>query len=736
MRPDPFDTGRVRYNHARGDDPRRAGADARSDEPSTEQTPPSASPPSGPALPSFDDWRASPGGGDTMQPLPPRRRGRGRWWWISRGIAAAIVLFVVAILWLAVTAPLSQSLKPPTPPSITLLDRNGDPVARRGAVIGAPVDAAKLPAHVREAFMAIEDRRFYSHWGVDPRGIARAAWHNMRGGGVREGGSTITQQLAKNAFLDADRTAGRKLREAMIAFWLEAWLTKDEILSRYLSNVYFGDNVYGIRAAADHYFGRKPENLSIGQAAMLAGLVKAPSRLAPTSNLEGARKRQAVVVGAMVDAGFLTTAQAADIQPQRVRASAPETVPSGTYFADWVLPEARDQAGEIRDEAKVKTTLDRRLQRAAEGAVRRAGLKQAQVALVAMKPDGEVLAMVGGRDYAKSPFNRATQARRQPGSTFKLFVYMAALRAGMTPDSTVEDRPVEISGWKPKNADGRYLGTITLRQAFARSSNVAAARLTQQVGPRAVIKAARDLGISTPIADEATIGLGTSTVSLLELTAAYAAVANGHYPVQPRGLSDVAEKPWYSSLTGGQRDMPDAVHDGLLALLSASVGEGTGHGAALPVATYGKTGTTQDNRDALFVGFANGIVAGVWVGNDDNTPNPGLSGGGIPARIWRDFMANALNLAPPPAAAPRVVEGDDAEAATIPDFENAIPPITMPDTGVPVDRINEGLEGLGIDARLHSDGSVVLGGRNPPRQQSVQRDDRRAPDEREGDPVN
>ena len=738
MRPDPFEPGRVRYNHMRGDDQRDGTPppDSRPQAPRDAESRPAPAAP----LPSFDDWRPQGGGSFAPPPPPPPSPGRarrGRWWWVSRGIAAAIVLFVIAILWLAVTAPLSQSLKPPTPPSITLLDRNGDPIARRGAVIGAPVDAAKLHAHVREEFMAIEDRRFYTHWGVDPRGIARAAWHNMRGGGVREGGSTITQQLAKNAFLDSDRTAGRKLREAMIAFWLEAWLSKDEILSRYLSNVYFGDNVYGIRAAADHYFGRKPEDLSIGQAAMLAGLVKAPSRLAPTGNLDGAQRRQAVVVAAMVDAGFLTKGEAAAVRPQRVRAAAPETVPSGTYFADWVLPEARDQAGEIRDEARVKTTLDRRLQRAAEGAVRRAGLKQAQVALVAMKPDGEVLAMVGGRDYGKSPFNRATQARRQPGSTFKLFVYMAALRAGMTPDSTVEDKPVEIAGWKPKNADGRYLGTITLRQAFAKSSNVAAARLTQQVGPRAVIKAARDLGISTPIANEASIGLGTSTVSLLELTAAYAAVADGRYPVQPRGLQDVAAKPWYSTLTGGQTTMPDAVHKGLLTLLAASVGGGTGHGAALPVATYGKTGTTQDNRDALFIGFAGGIVAAVWVGNDDNTPNPGLSGGGIPARIWRDFMANALNIAPPPvrAVAPED-DGDNADAVDGDTGTVDIPGLVMPDADgtVPVDRINEGLRGLGVDARINQDGSVAIGGRGTPRTPPAQRDDRRPPDDMEAEP--
>uniref|UniRef100_UPI00260F3BEB transglycosylase domain-containing protein n=1 Tax=uncultured Sphingomonas sp. TaxID=158754 RepID=UPI00260F3BEB len=616
----------------------------------------------------------------------PERRRHIPWAkWLVRGLGAGIVLLVVAIIWLAVTAPLSRSLQPPTPPSITLTDDDGQPIARRGAIIGKPVDAAALPPHVREAFMAIEDRRFYSHWGIDPRGILRALVHNLGSGGVREGGSTITQQLAKNAFLDSDRTAGRKIREAMIAFWLEAWLTKDEILSRYLSNVYFGDNVYGIDAAAKHYFGRTPKTLNIGQAAMLAGLVKAPSRLAPTSNLAGARKRQAVVVGAMEDAGFLTAAEANAVRPQRVLAQRPETLPSGTYFADWVLPEARDQAGEIKTEATVRTTLDRRFQRLAERTVRRAGLRQAQVALVAMRPDGRVVAMVGGKDYAKSPFNRATQARRQPGSAFKLFVYLAALRSGLTPDSIVEDRPVDIAGWKPRNSDGRYLGDITLRQAFARSSNVAAARLTQQVGVRAVIKAARDLGISTPIANEATIGLGTSTVSLLELTAAYAAIANESYPVQPRGLADVRDKSWYQSLTDRPQGFSASVHDGMLDLLGSSIRSGTGREALLTVDAYGKTGTTQDARDALFVGFARDLVVGVWVGNDDNTPNPGLSGGGVPARIWRDFMQSALDIAPVPAP----VEEEAVD-------ENVI------DANViePSDPVGDLIQGMGVDMRL------------------------------------
>jgi penicillin-binding protein 1A len=660
------------------------------------------------------------------EPPPPPRRRRAWVRWFVRGLAAAVVLFVVAVGWLAVNAPLSKSLQPPTPPSITLTDSGNQPIARRGAIVGTPIDAAAMPAHVREAFLAIEDRRFYRHWGIDPWGILRALVRNASSGGVREGGSTITQQLAKNAFLDSDRTAGRKLREVLVAFWLEAWLTKDEILSRYLNNVYFGDNVYGIAAASKHYFGRTPATLNVGQAAMLAGLVKAPSRLAPTGNLKGAQKREAVVVAAMVDAGFLTPAEAKAVRPQRVLPAQPNALPTGTYFADWVLPEARDHAGEIKAQATVQTTLDRRLQKAAERVIRQAGLRQAQAALVAMRPDGQVVAMVGGRDYAKSPFNRATQARRQPGSTFKLFVYLAAMRAGLTPATTMDDTPVEIAGWKPRNDDGRYLGPITLKRAFARSSNVVAARLTQQVGVRNVIRAARDLGISTPIAQEATIGLGTSEVSLLELTAAYAAIAHGEYPVEPHGVTDRPDKGWVETLTRGPRRMPQTVRDEMLELLDSSL-RGTGREARLSVKAWGKTGTSQSGRDAWFIGWADDLVVGVWVGNDDNTPNPGLHGGGVPARIWRNFMVAGLGVS---AAAPPAEEalGNAAEAVELGNFGGAIDGVV---DGA-IDEAGNQLQGLGIDIRRRDDGAIEVvpspGRRAPP---PAAREDRRAPDEDE-----
>ncbi len=653
-----------------------------------------------------------PGGGHAPVPpvgsyttnLPVRYR-PGPWRWVVRGIAAGIVLLVVAIVWLALTAPLSKSLRPPEPPSITLLAEDGTPIARRGAVIGAPVDAAKLPDHVRNAFVAIEDRRFYRHWGVDPRGIARAMFHNLTSDGGTQGGSTITQQLAKNAFLDLDRTMGRKFQEVLISFWLEAWLSKNEILSRYLSNVYFGDNVYGLSAAARHYFSCTPDALTVGQAAMLAGLVQAPSRLAPTGNLKGARARQALVVGAMVDAGLLDKRRAASVRPAVLHVERVKELPNGTYFADWVLPAARDRAGEIASDQTVRTTLDARLQKTAERVVARAGLKKAQVAMVVMRPDGRVVAMVGGKDYRQSPFNRATQARRQPGSTFKLFVYYAALKSGMTPDSMVLDAPVQIGQWKPQNSDGKYRGQITLREAFARSSNVAAARLIHQLGPARVIQVAREFGISTPIPNEASIALGTANVSLLELTAAYAGIAAGKAPVRPHGLPDPERQDNWFARAGGS-DLDPRALSGMRDMLSAVVTQGTGGRAALSVDAYGKTGTTQDGRDVLFVGYANGLVVGVWVGNDDNSPNPGLRSS-IPAGIWRDFMVSALGVTPPrraPAPQPEedavIVNGADL----LESIGNAVD-IDLPDVGID---LNKGVEGPGFSVRRNGNGDIVV----------------------------
>jgi penicillin-binding protein 1A len=572
---------------------------------------------------------------------PPAKPKRKRWKIILYAVSA---LLLVTILWLIVTAPLSRALEPLADPAMLLVSSEGRPIARRGAIKDTPVEVAKLNPLTPAAFIAIEDRRFYRHWGVDPRAIGRAMVANVSAGGVRQGGSTITQQLAKTSFLSGDRSFKRKAQEVIIAFWLEGWLTKDEILSRYLSSVYFGDGVYGLRAASRHYFGRRPENLSLAQSAMLAGMVQAPSRLAPTRHLIEAQKRSRLVLRAMTETGAISPARASGTIPARPIASY-DPVPTGTYFADWVAPAASKAFESDFGEVRVATTLDADLQRIAVRAVNNAALNGAQAALVAMRPDGRVVAMVGGTSYKSSPFNRATQARRQPGSSFKLFVYLAALRAGYRPDSMISDRPVTIDGWSPANSDGIYRGDISLREAFARSSNAATVRLSEAVGRGNVMRAARDLGISSPMPDSPSVALGTAGVSLLELTGAYAAVASGHYPVQPRGLPGINDDSQLASFfaRGGSLD---ARRDWapMLDLLWAATNEGTGRRAALNVPTFGKTGTSQGNRDALFIGFAGNLVVGVWVGRDDNKSLGNVSGGTTPARIWRSFMVPALSI--------------------------------------------------------------------------------------------
>jgi penicillin-binding protein 1A len=556
-------------------------------------------------------------------------------------IGAAVPILL--LLWLLVTAPLSRSLEPQSASSLILLSTDGEPIARRGAVIDEPIDIEELPDHVWQAFVAIEDRRFHSHLGVDPKGLARALWRNARAGSVQEGGSTITQQLAKQSFLSADRNAARKLQEMILAVWLEVRLSKEEILERYLSSAYFGDNVYGLRAAAKHYFDSGPESLTVGQAALLAGLLKAPTTLAPTKNLSGARKRADLVTAAMLDAGFLSEDSADSLRPAVLRVGDIKDVPTSTYFVDWLSSGASDQLQPGRGLRVVQTTLDARLQKFAVEAVSRAPLGNAQVALVAMRPDGRVVAMVGGKSHSESPFNRATQAQRQPGSTFKLFVYLAAAREGMRPESRVRDAPVTIEGWSPTNADGQYRGWITLRDSFRYSSNVATVRLARDIGNRTIVRTARDLGVTSELSSQPSLPLGTSAMTLLEMTSAYAAVAGNNYPVVPHGLAE--ESATHRGAANHRFDR-ESTRPMMLDLLWSAVNQGTGRAAALQVPTFGKTGTTQDNRDAIFIGFAEDLVTGVWIGNDDNSPLGDIAGGGLPAQIWRDFMAPALGTTP------------------------------------------------------------------------------------------
>ena len=591
-------------------------------------------------------------------PKPPRRR----FFTLRRilqGLVVLAVLFGLMVAWLSWSLPVSRALEPLPTPALVLVSADGHPFAQRGAVKDRPVEVAALPAYVPAAFVAIEDRRFYHHFGIDLIGIGRATVTNIRQGHIREGGSTLTQQLAKTAFLSPERTFRRKVQEVFIALWLEARLSKAEILSRYLSSVYFGDGVYGLRAAAQHYFAKPPEQLTMGEAAMLAGLVKAPSALNPVDHPDAAAKRQRVVLGVMVDTKAATPAEAQ--RARRVRIRTAEPLPVGGYFADWAAPQVKEATDAQYGRIQVRTTLDSRLQRRAERAVRgwldSQGRRQGatQAALVAMRPDGAVVAMVGGRDYGQSQFNRAVQARRQPGSAFKLFVYLAALRDGANPDSLVSEAPITVAGWSPRNFERTSGGTLTLRDAFAQSSNIAAVRLAQSVGRDKIVEAAQDLGVTSPLVNDATLPLGTSEMTLLELTSAYAAVAAGHAPVQPYALLDGSDRPQ------SPRALPQDQRAELLDLLGATVQGGTARAARLDQPAFGKTGTTQEHRDAVFVGFTGDIIVGVWVGNDDHSPMQGVTGGGLPAQIWRTFVQSGLDAGlvervrpppPPPTPAP------------------------------------------------------------------------------------
>jgi len=587
------------------------------------------------------------------EPLRPRRR----WLSFRRVFYGGAFFGLIAVLALATAVVATNPPDPSGPlpqPAVVLVSADGEVFARRGAYKEAPVDAGALPRHVVDAIIAIEDKRFYNHYGFDLRGIGRAAVINLRAGKVVQGGSTLTQQLAKLSLRDRRRSFWRKGREAIIAASLELKLSKQEILSRYLSSAYYGDGVWGLRAASKHYFSKLPEKLTLAEGAMLAGVVNAPSRLAPTYHLREAQARGRIVLTAMADQELITRARAR-VRPARLNPGR-KTRPLAPYFADWIGPQIdfgdTPQFGEV----EVGTTLDADLQRRAESVVRRSLTGQgksrgaSQAALVAMRPDGSVVAMVGGRDYRESQFNRAVQAKRQTGSAFKLFVYLAALRSGANPDSLVDDAPITIGGWSPQNFDGRSHGVMTLQEALATSNNIAAVKISEKVGRRSVIRAARDLGWSGTLEPVASLPLGAGAASPLEMTSAYAAVAAGAYPVIPTGFAD-REPPT------GQRPLRE--QEPLMQMLSAPVDYGTARAAAIDRPAYGKTGTTQDNRDAWFIGFADDLVVGVWVGNDDETPMRGVTGSGMPARIWRDFVSASL-----PAAVqwrdPEMIEEDRA----------------------------------------------------------------------------
>ena len=590
----------------------------------------------------------------------PGGRGRARRGWVARlarwTLVAGIWMGVAvagAVAWYAWDLPDLSRLETPTRrPAVLLRTDGGAMLARYGQLYGGAVGFDDLPGYLVQAVSSIEDRRFFEHPGIDVWGILRAAVANIRAGKIRQGGSTLTQQLAKNLFLTPERTVRRKIQEAIVALWLEARFSKRQIFEIYINRVYFGSGAYGVAAAARRYFGGSVRDLSLFEAAVLAGLLKAPSRYSPVRDAEAAKERGLRVLRAMVDAGKLTEAEARAARRTALRLRA-ETGTGARYFADWALERAVGYIGRTSQDVEIRTTMNPRLQRIAERHVHALLAKEektrrvSQAALVAMSLDGAVRAMVGGRVYSASQFNRATQARRQPGSAFKLFVYLAGLEAGLTPDSIFVDKPVSVAGWRPRNYDGRFHGAMPLTRAFAKSINTVAVQVSERVGRRRVIDTARRLGITTPIAPHPSLALGASEVTLTELTAAYAAVANGGVAVWPYGIASVEAaggKRLYRRTGGPQsRVIGKDRAQALRRMLREVVRGGTGRAARLGGSEAGKTGTSQSFRDAWFVGFAGDLVAGVWVGNDDDRPMKKVTGGGLPARIWRAFMRDAAS---------------------------------------------------------------------------------------------
>jgi penicillin-binding protein 1A len=528
---------------------------------------------------------------------------------------------------------------------------DGAALATFGGLYGEPVRVAGLPPYLPQAVLAVEDRRFYGHFGIDPLGLARAAIANVRAGHIVQGGSTITQQLAKNLFLTPERTLKRKIQETLLAFWLERKFAKDQILSIYLNRVYLGAGAYGVDAAATKYFGKPASRVSLYEAALLAGLLKAPSRYAPTQAADLARARARLVLASMVKAGYITEAQAEEARANPARFAPRPGAEGGRYFADWIIDQLSGFVGHVDEDLVVSTTLDPRLQRIAEAEVEAmlSGPGKAanvgQAALVVLSPSGAVRAMVGGRNYGASQFNRATQALRQPGSAFKLFVYLAALERGLGPATRTADAPLQVSGWTPRNYDGKYLGQMSLGQALALSRNTVAVRVAEKVGRNRVVAVARRLGITTELEARPSLALGAAEVTLIELTAAYAALANKGAGVWAHGIKEVRDRQGrilYRRRGSGPGRViaPDDVA-AMTGMLVRVIAEGTGKAAALGRPAAGKTGTSQDFRDAWFVGYTADLVAGVWLGNDDETPMKKVTGGGLPAKLWRAVMAEA-----------------------------------------------------------------------------------------------
>ncbi len=591
--------------------------------------------------------------------------GRMVYWGLVLGLWGVIAT-IGLIVWVGAHLPPIQSLAvPKRPPTIQIVGVDGSILATRGEMAGTNIALKSLPAHLPKAFIAIEDRRFYSHMGIDPMGIFRAAVANVMRRGVAQGGSTLTQQLAKNIFLTQERTMMRKLQEVELALWLEHKYSKNEILELYLNRVYFGSGAYGVEAAAQKYFGKPARNVTLAEAAMLAGLVKSPSRLAPNRNPDGAERRANTVLSAMADAGFITEAQAKTTIGNPAYAVKPAGAGTINYVADWIIDVLDDLVGQVDQNIVVETSIDPKLQSVAEAAIidelaaKSVKFHVSQGALIAMTPQGAVRALVGGRNYADSQFNRAVTAKRQPGSAFKPFVFLTALETGLTPDTVRQDSPINVKGWTPENYTKEYFGPVTLTQALAMSLNTVAVRLGLEVGAKSVVRTAHRLGIASKLEPNASLALGTSEVTLLELVGAYAPFANGGQSTTPHVVERIRTVEGNKTLYKRPAELFGQIVDtrtvGMMnAMMQETLLSGTARKAEIPGwPAAGKTGTSQDFRDAWFIGYTANLVTGVWLGNDDNSPTRKATGGGLPVEVWTRFMRSA-HQGIPVAALPAV----------------------------------------------------------------------------------
>ena len=596
--------------------------------------------------------------------------------WILRIIKAGVIAALLGVMVLGIFVAMArgeidsfEDLKAsPNGQMIRVRAADGTVIQSLGPSFGRWLDIDQLPSEMKDAMVAVEDRRYYIHPGVDPIGITRSLYVRAIDGRWTQGGSTITQQLARNIYLNSNKEFGRKIREVILALAMETKFSKDQILELYLNKVYFGGGAYGVDAASRKFFDHGAEDLSLAEAAIIAGLVKAPSHYSPTADAQAAIDRATVVVGVMQDAGMISAAEAAEVRPADVKMAKQQPQDSVRYFTDWVLPQLDGLIDETEKPIDVWTTLDLKMQRAATAAIAANAPRGAQGALVSIDRDGAVKAMVGGTDYVTSNYNRAVTAVRQPGSAWKLFVYLAALEAGLRPEDMVEDKPVEIEGWQPKNSNGQYAGEISLRTAFAYSKNTVAAQLGQEVGTSSIANMARRFGITTPINTQPSMVLGTSETRVIDMTQAFASVGSNGRSITPYGILKVTtidgEILYSAKPARSVQLVEDWVAGAMTDLMQTAVATGTGRAANIGRPVAGKTGTTSSNKDGWFLGFSSGLTTGVWMGRDDARAIGGLEGGRAPAQAWAAYMRVAVSGRPVENFAtevtfPEQLEGED-----------------------------------------------------------------------------